>query len=1176
MYLSDIEIVGFKSFAHKTNFKFTPGLSALVGPNGCGKTNIVDAVRWVLGEKKASVLRSDVMENVIFNGTDNRKPMGMAEVTLVIQNNKGILPSEYNEISITRRLYRSGESQYFMNKTQCRLKDILNLFMDTGLGSDSYSVIELKMVEAILSGRLDERRAMFEEAAGIKKYKLRRKESLRRLDQIQQDLDRVRDILDEVRKNVNSLSRQAAKTRRYNKLMDELKSLETKLLLQEYLLIDEEYREIENVLNDTEKKKNKSEIEINSKNKSSEDLKFKLKQAEHKYALAQKQEKSFRSRIAASNQLLAVSSERLSASGNNIARIENEINNNNENIHNLTSNINEATKNYERLTSELNHILDELDTKRTKRDELKTLVDELRENVNAGNEKVINFQSELNSLIALKKRYSDKKRNIDSKLQQSEEEKIKVSTLIDEESFNLSEQEEMLPTLEEEVNDLKNTLSESLEKKASIQSAIENQKNKLNELKNNYSGKKASLDFLNSLVHTDETSKFLLNSGKWRAGKETFLLGERIGTDDKYRVALVSALGEAANYIVADNREEAKEALALLKANNKGKATVIDLSSVNLSIPEMPKLNNQASGWLYDFIRADEKLLAVCHAVLGNTVVCENIEQAEVLIKDRNIDKAVTPDGEVLTNYGTLKGGSKSQNEAQWVGKKERIDKIKSEIKEIEENIEDAKIEINNLTEVISDIDINSIQNELKSKEQNYSQSEQKISRIKLKIESLENKLSLIEENSIRYNDELEELESDDSSNLSRTDELEHNLELAKEEYKSAKNELTNEEEKLKIAEKETRDTELNSVKLKSEINNLEISIKNTEKRIEEININNKSKKEEIEKIISEKSILTDKIEDLQTELETLEIKANESKNELDILAVEKETLNEEYDKAIQETENIRKEYDKLNNYYHQQDLLLNEKKIRLNNISGRLTENYDIKPDETDINKDEEFNIEESKTQVADIKEKLSAIGSINFMALEEYEEQNSRLEFYEKQLNDLEESEKTLKETIEEINAEAEKRFAQTFSEISKNFVELFKKLFGQDAFASLKLGEGNPLEADIEIIAKPPFKKPHSIEMLSGGEKTLTAISLLFAIYLVKPSPFCILDEVDAPLDDANIGKYVDMIKDFSDNTQFLIVTHNKKTMEAVDTLYGITMQENGVSKVVSVKFGDREVV
>ncbi len=1175
MYLSDIEIVGFKSFAQKTHFKFSTGLSAFVGPNGCGKTNIVDAVRWVLGEKKASVLRSDVMENVIFNGTADRKPMGMAEVTLIIQNNREILPSEYNEISVTRRLYRSGESQYFLNKTQCRLKDILNLFMDTGLGSDSYSVIELKMVEAILSGRLDERRAMFEEAAGIKKYKIRRKESLRRLDQIQQDLERVRDILDEVRKNVNSLSRQAAKTRRYNKLMDELKSLETKLLLQEYLLINEEYQKIKEVLTETEKKKNKAEIEISRKSEASEKLKMKLKEAEYQYNNAQEKEKQYRGTIAANNQTLAVSNEKLVSSDKNIERIQTEIKNDAENIENLKEKKADSEKRLQELNDTLEKVLNDYTEKAAGKDEILRLVKAKREEVNKKNEKAINLQSELNSILALKKRSEEKKKNIERKLQQTEEEKIKVSINIDEENYNLEQYEEKLPDIDEEIENSSKELNEALEKKTSIQNELENKKNKLNELKNILGGKKASLDFLNSIVHSDETSKFLLNSKEWRNDKETLLLGEKIGTDDKYRIALVSALGEAANFIIADNGDEAKEALQLLNKYKKGKATIIDLSSADLQMPEIPKINSdKVIGSIYEFIRTDDKLLSVCYAVLGNTYVTETLEDAEDVIKNDNVERVVTLNGEVITNYGTLKGGSKSENEAVWVGKKERTEKIESEISELNNQIKEVSSEIEDLSEEISFIDINEIQKTLKQKEQEKSNTEQNINRIKLKIESLENKLSLIEENTLRYSDELDELQTDDSINISKTEELENSLKSVKEELNIAKNELADSENNLKNEEEKTREAELNSVRLKSEINNLKNTLKSTENSITGAENRINQKHSETERIKEEKHILTEKIENLTEELEELNIKVNEAKNELDILAETKDKFSYEYEEANSDINNIRKEYDNLNNYYHTQDLLLNEKRLKLNNISGRLTENYGINPAEKDIVLDEEFDIKQAATDVSEIKEKLSSIGNINFMALEEYEEQNSRLEFYEKQLNDLEESETTLKETIEEINNEAEKRFAATFSEISTNFVNLFKKLFGENAYADLKLGEGNPLEADIEIIAKPPFKKPHSIEMLSGGEKTLTAISLLFAIYLVKPSPFCILDEVDAPLDDANIGKYVNLIQDFSENTQFLIVTHNKKTMEAADTLYGITMQENGISKVVSVKFDGKE--
>ncbi len=1176
MYLSKVDLVGFKSFAHKTEIKFSPGVSALVGPNGCGKSNIVDAVRWVLGEQKTSVLRSDVMENVIFNGTKTRKPLGMAEVTLTIKNDKGVLPSEYTELTITRRLFRSGESQYLLNKTKCRLRDILDLFMDTGMGPDSYSVIELKQVEAILSGRVDDRRAMIEEAAGIKKYKLRRKEALRKLESVQGDLDRVKDIVSEVQKNVNSLSRQASKTKKYNTLLSELKEKESSLLMHEYEHYKREYIALEEELKNFNSEKIKLDFQITDMEKTISNFKEKLTVVDNNFKQARSAEGKLHGSLANMKQSLAVNEQKAISIDQDRKRLADEIREATISANQAKTLLEETKQKTTLLSGEKEGIKSRLSSAITEKQEADKLVSELRKKAGDDHAEAMKYQNQIHNIEQQAKRNDSKKNNLKQKIYQSTEEINSLKTQLGELEDDLQSAIDEKSELHELLVESEVTLQAETERRASLQVDIDDLRNKINDLKNQISSKKASLEFLSGIMDTTDISKFLIASQDWQPSNEKTLFVEAVGTDEKYRIAVESALGEAAHYFVVDTKEDAASAFATLKHKQKGKATFICKELIN----ELPKFdeietNHNIFGRLSETVRVDDALRNALRGIIGDMVIVDSLDSAELIVKSGKASAAVTLQGEIYGAKGIIKGGSTSKKEGLIVGKKERIEQLKAEIESLQIKANELELELNNTKSDFNAIDIQALTNDVRRAEKDKKDNENNIAQLNLKKEAIENKLEIADSNISQFTEDLGEIESEESDYNNQIASIKEKMDEKETSYKSGMKDLSEAEAELKDRQENHREIEKEEVQLIAEIRRLEADTDRLEKQIEEFELKAEKKQDELDGKDDEEVQLKNQIIELRHNISSTEIELNDVKNKRQFLGDEKDQIQEQIEQSNTTFNQIRKQYDSVKEKIHNKEIKATDINVHIDNVKERYNEQFGEDITIKECEHQEHFNFVENREEVAELKEKLQSLGNVNFMALEEFETQSERLTFYNQQVNDLTEAEKILEETIWEINRTAEENFKATFDQIKKNFQMLFKTLFNEEGEADIRLKEGNPLEADIEIMAKPPNKKPNSIEQLSGGEKTLTAISLLFAIYLVKPSPFCILDEVDAPLDDANIGRFIDMIQRFSIETQFLIVTHNKKTMGAAETLYGVTQQEPGISKSVAVKLNRQEL-
>ncbi|MDC1067574.1 chromosome segregation protein SMC [Candidatus Kapabacteria bacterium] len=1161
MFLSELDIIGFKSFGIKTKFTFSEGITCLVGPNGCGKSNIVDAIRWVLGEQKSNVLRSDNMENIIFNGTKHRKQSGIAEVVLTIENNKQLLPSEFQNVSVARRINRNGDSKYLLNKANCRLKDINNLFMDTGMGPDSYSVIELKMVENLLSGRNEDRKNLLEEAAGITKYKVRRKESERKLKRVEEDLERVEDIVVEVRKNVNSLSRQAAKTRRYNKFTEELKENEIQLYAIDIRSLNKNLSIVETNIADlnlsSEKinklfeglakdlsDKNVQKKEIDDKNK---DLRIKIS--------------TIQAKLSDSKQLLAVSEVKEKNIKREIERYlqekESSINSNRK----KEDRINQISIEKEDIYKEKDSVIKQINSQKEIEKKIEINSKEIKIEIDSLNQQINKFRSNISELKFKKNRYDDNVQKNDNQIKEIErkinEQNNGISNFeneINSLNISISQQSKVRDKLEVELEVNSNKITTIKEELEILHSQLNDSKSQLNEFNR-------ELSFWESSVDKSSNSGFLLSS-KWNDNYNT--LAAIMGVDSKYILAFQSVLDKFSDSIVLDNIEKAFDAGKILNEAKKGKQSFI-LTDKIVNTNKQPEIDGIIA-FISELPRVPDNIRNYLRNAFGNIALVENINVGIDLVSSGKIAKAVTLEGDIFTSNGEIILGGIEKAKSDF-GKIEKIEKLNKSIVDVNDEINSKRTQISEKSELLNSININSIKQKLNSSKVEITNNERKLSKINIDYNSIKNKVEIFTENLQKALNERTEL-SGNKVSLEQVSNLENEISKIENEIKQKNKSNHGFELELVETRKKLQTLHITSVNLNNKINNLEnekINITNSieanKRRLNKSEKDYKSNIDVTEQISNDASLAKVNIAKYSEEIEY-------SKTESEVLVSKLKEINLELEQLEKEKNNTNSEINSLNSKLHKAEIELTEIKTKIESILNNSSEKYELDLDKL-VEIQSNIPAEELREIIKDLKQKLSSIGNVNFMALEDYEVENQRLMFYETQIDDLSKAKNTLLTTIKEVNKTAEELLTSTFEKVRINFKELFQTLFNEEGECDISLDGENPLDADLSIMAKPPGKKPHSIDMLSGGEKTLTAIALLFAIYLVKPSPFCILDEVDAPLDDNNIGRYVNLIKKFSNNTQFLVVTHNKKTMEAADNLYGITQQEEGLSKIVSVQ-------
>ncbi|MBI9072202.1 MAG: chromosome segregation protein SMC [Melioribacteraceae bacterium] len=1190
MYLSKLEIQGFKSFANRTVVNFTKGITGIVGPNGCGKTNIVDAIRWSLGEQKSSTLRSDKMEAVIFNGTRNKKPMGMAEVSLTLVNDDGVLPTEYSEVTITRRIFRSGESEYLLNRQICRLKDITNLFMDTGMSSNAYSVIELKMIETILSNKAEERRNMFEEAAGVNKYKLRRRLALRKLDEVKLDLTRVNDIVSEVEKKVRALERQAKKADSYNQINMVLKEKELDYAEREFSFfsnaqteneiktkgfsnrkneIDAEISEIENELIVYRDQISEIEVELIAKRKEISKQTEKLHNVQKNISVAEERNRSHESNLVRFKQELEELQMQLEEAEESILINQDSITELEIDIENKS---NEIEGSDEFLEGKNQLVLASKSNLKVQND----LIIERFKDINAKENELDNNTRSLNKITALIEKLNEKIQTVTGKIAKTVGYLEELNSEKDDAQNKLNKAEELLNSKQIEKEQLEQKLSELKDNELEEKSIMINLKNKV--------------EFLQSLITNLEGfskgSKTLIESNEW-SDKEKTLFADVGNAEEKYRIAMEAALKFVINNLLIENIDELKKAISYLNENDLGKASFFLLQKQSEKKSLLEKITDFSLkrkikkveiekgflGWAHTFVKTSNKWKPYFEKVLSQTIITENLESALTLNKKYPAFNYATLSGDFVQSQGIIEAGSAPKLDETLFGRKQALENLQKELPKYEVNLGKLRELIEETEDKLSSIDLKAIADEGKIFSNELSNVEKQISQFEFEREKANEDVE-------KSRTELHEVVSESNTLNSKIEELSVNIEDEKKAREV-------EEEKLRALETEVKTAEQNYNNAIDEINQKKLELErlrgkkqNTVNAISRLEESKKTIAQSIEKrekditntqeemvaiitILDDNQIEYDDIYEVQQQLTSEEFVINEK-----MLSLKREAS--KFEKELNQHRNERQTIsDKL----HHVDLDNNRIGLKLENLVQSIREDYSVELEIKEFEDNDTFNFEERSKEVSSLKIQLKNLGPINLLAYSEYEEEKERLEFLHSQRNDLIDSEKDLVKTIHEINETAQALFKDTFEQIRENFIKIFRTLFNPGDEADLVIQEGvDPLEAKIEIIAKPKGKRPTGIELLSGGEKTLTATALLFAIYLVKPSPFCILDEVDAPLDDANVSRYTRLISDFSKNTQFIMVTHNKRTMEAAENMYGVTMQEEGVSKLVGVQFND----
>jgi chromosome segregation protein len=1172
MQLTRLEIKGFKSFGDKITINFNEGVTAIVGPNGCGKSNVVDSIRWVLGEQSTRMLRSEKMENIIFNGSKSRKPANLAEVSLTFDNTKNILPTDYSQVTITRKLYRSGESEYRLNDIQCRLKDITDLFMDTGIGADSYSIIELKMIDEIITNKEGSRRNLFEEASGISKYKLRKKQTFSKLKDTEADLERVEDLLSEIEKNLKTLENQAKKTERYYRLKDQYKLLSITLASFRIATFSKSLAGIEEQEQKEKAEKSGIVTQMDALEAGLQQQKLDSLTREKNLSVQQKTTNEFIAKIRAYESEKKIKNEQLKFQQDKEARL-------NEELDRDGNQLNHVFYNIKRLNEEKAQEEENLQTIQLALAELKLAVDDLRmEQTDAKNElneltgvngrlqnQIYKAEKELDILhIQQQALEQESQRNMDdanskeielSHFNQAVAELVYRSEAVENEHKLLIEIEQRL---QQDIADTDVELT-------AVKDTIVQESRKLDAKQNEYNLTKSLVENLEGFP---ESIKFLKKNNDW--AKQAPLFSDVLFCREEYRIAIENYLEPLMNYYVVDTFDEAIKAVNLLRNASKGKAQFFVLANYQEETTVIPPAR---SGWIpaLSVVEVDARYRLLCHYLLKNVYLVDDD-------KDSDLNDGAMEDGVVIIGKSgkfnksryTLAGGSVGLFEGKRIGRAKNLENLSKDIKQLEKTLADLKARSTELQLKLGSLRSSGRANEIRQKQQEINKLHTELITVKTRQEQYQN---FIENSRSRKEDIASKISSiaDEIRNLQpqlaelKTQKQIQSDLLADKQYSF--NELNEQvtvqsnrynQENIRFHQQQNKVSGLTK-----DLDYRETQQEGLEKKIAQNNAELEKVKAVIAAYRQSADVSDDDLLDMYTQREDLE----------------KATLQAEQEHyawrgKITEAEN---EISQLRRKKEQAEVVENELKDRRTQLKLELNALKERLSVEFNINIEELLNVEtpvgenefELREKTEKIKKQLDDFGAINPLAVEAYQEMNERYQFIQAQKKDLAEAKASLLSTIQEIDDTAKEKFMASFIMVRENFIKVFRSLFNEEDSCDLILSDPqHPLESDIDIIAKPKGKRPLSINQLSGGEKTLTATAILFSLYLLKPAPFCIFDEVDAPLDDTNIDKFNNIIREFSSASQFIVVSHNKKTIASTDVIYGVTMVEQGISRVVPV--------
>jgi chromosome segregation protein len=1231
MYLKTLEIHGFKSFADKTKFEFATGVTGIVGPNGCGKSNVVDAIRWVLGETSAKALRGGEMADVIFNGTEKRKPLGMAEVTLTMGDCEEALKVDFNEVSITRRVYRDGRSEYRINNTLCRLKDIHDMLMDTGIGRTAYSIMAQGQIDQILSSKPEERRAVFEEAAGITKFKREKKEALRKLEYTEANLLRVSDVLAEQERRMNSLKRQVAKARRYQALAADTRVLDTHLGHKKFVELSAERAELEVSIRGLEVRDTELEMQLPAKEEAVASARAEARAFEGELA-------ELRQRLNEHRNALNTAQGRMQFNEERKSELESRIRQNHEDIASTREKLaqqefdfiaaNEALDQLSRRIAEQEIQLAEQEQRtavtREERNRIESNLRETRGEANRTQTIIASMQAKIESALAQlegnrerARQLADEEQRQTLAIEESRAEQSGISDEVQQTGSMLTELEENFQAAERQYQHTRGDLD------AARVAATES--NKV------LAQRAARLQAVRQLVESGEgfekgtqnVLKGLDQPDQFKSGIHG-VLASFIEADNSCARAIEAALGSHLQTVLVQDQAVAEAIIQRLTEKSLGIAAILPETFVGHSAgTQMEALPEGATAWALDRVKADTRVLPIIEKLLDKTLIVPNLSTALRIRPQLPGVTIITLAGVILGGEGTLRGGATPEGNASFLERQNEVRSLENEVADLTAADEAARTRVTDLEARLEQLreEVEVSRERLQRQKVDLSTLQGQLTLATREVENLETKLE-----NIRW--ERGELENRERAAAEGREHLENELASARERLEALENEARRLQAESDAVVRQEQDIteELNQVRTELAVErrakqSAEEQQKPMEARLSELREIAIRRETEIASFDQRIEAATAENASLAEEIETHRCEAEDLEVEIESRSAGRAVLLEAIESAEIALSEVRREHARVNEQKGREEVASTKLDLRLESLSNSIQERHQVdlstfEPDAHALlasiasqkalqarggrqtivsgedSEDEEMAVmvvDATKSDdelpgeiagepdwdfvesiVTDIKRRLDAMGPVNLDAIEEYEELEERYNFLRGQHDDLVTSKTELLEVIERINTETKRLFAETFAQVKVNFRSMFKELFGEKGEADLTLlDESDPLESGIEVIAKPPGKKLQSITLLSGGERSMTAVALLFSIYMIKPSPFCVLDELDAPLDESNINRFVKVLDRFIDHSQFIIVTHSKRTMARADVMYGVTMEEFGVSKPVGMR-------
>lgn len=1173
MKLASLEIFGFKSFADRTQFVFDKGITGIVGPNGCGKSNVVDSIRWVLGEQRTRNLRSDKMENVIFNGTESRRKSNFAEVSLTFENTRRLLPTEYTTVTITRKLYRTGESEYLINGVVCRLKDIQDLFLDTGIGSDTYAIIELKMVDEILTNREEERRRFIEEAAGISKYKTRKKQTLKKLEDTDGDLSRVEDILFEIDKNVKLLEKQARKTQRYFEIKEAYKLSSSRYAFIMSHNVRERMAQVEVLSASTQDQNIRIQSEQAQAEARLQELKSRLLDQEKYVADAQQSLQHYIRNIQEIEKEKSIKNERLKYLRQRELSIQGQIDAEKSQIKLLDESI--AKLGRENGDLEIHAGRDRKEALQLKVlwDEKQTLLKKAQENLKELVAENRLKEMEVQDMQREKDILAVRIQSLRKELLRTEEDHLAKHEDLDLFTGKTEQLSLEIATLQQELSELTLLRARQADAIAATETDITDRKEKISRTNRVLDAKQNEHALTKSLVESlegfPESVKFLKKNAKWV--KDAPLLSDIFTCPETYKIAFENYLEPYLNYYVVQTREDAILAVHMLAESAKGRANFFILN----------ELEQYEASPRQDFPQAKAALEVVEFGASYRKLAAFLLDKVYLIEKESNIPESLPDSMIFLTALGNLarrkyilSGGSLGLFEGKRLGRAKNLEKLEEEMVRLREDLKNEKIALDQSMAALA-----------KLKEEEYAK---RIENAQYRLMEKQRDLSVLQSREKEHREFLlksdkqrESLKNELSTLDRREAEMDPQMKLLKEELLQiqTQNAKLQAEVNALLADNSELSNTYNAanVRMIQSQNKLEGAKRDLMRHLEELDrFQNNQERLHTDILGVRKDIQTLVETNLEEDDQMVELYEEKKKREEKVdLLVEQAALTRNSIFQVEESlSSIRKQREKLQQQLQDLKDKSAEIRIELNSLKERLSVEFslDLHALEADALFDrpwESYDLAFLEQEVLNLRQKIQTIGEINPLAVEAYNEVKERFDFITTQKQDLLDAKNALLATIAEIDQTAKEKFLETFATVRTHFQEVFRSLFSDDDTCDLLLSDPeHPLDSEINIIARPKGKRPLTISQLSGGEKTLTAVALLFSLYLIKPAPFCIFDEVDAPLDDANIDKFNNIIRDFSKASQFIIVTHNKRTMASTNVMYGVTMENKGVSRVLPV--------